>query len=146
MKRSVIVTLGGLVMTLLLLSLGTKVVLILSPDWRAVLGRSPSDFESLLASLRHVITTLTAFVYIPTAFLMGFLVGLFSSKHRISSAIIATCPAWILLVVVPPWGILIGLLIGSAAVFGAWLSKWVAQSLSSSNVAAPNSVERPLVR
>jgi hypothetical protein len=123
MKRSLIVVLVGFAMTLLLTSLGTGVVLSLSPGWRAVVGNAPKGFGFMMLSLVHSIRALVAFVYLPTALLVGFWVGLFSGKRKISSAIIATGPAWVPLSAVPPWGTLMSMFIAGAAAFGAWLSK-----------------------
>lgn len=123
MKRSLVVILAGLLATLLLVSLGTKAVMAFSADWRAV-GQS-KGYESMLDAMMHSLRALIAFVYVPTALLVGFLVGRFSQKRPVSCAIIATCPAWILLLAVPPWGTLTGVLIAGAGVLGAWLSKRV---------------------
>ncbi|MGA3128418.1 MAG: hypothetical protein ABSD13_17085 [Candidatus Korobacteraceae bacterium] len=122
MKRALLVILGGLVTTVLLMSAGTEIVLILSPGWKAVVTQTSKGYDSMMISLLNSLKALVAFVYIPTALLVGYLVGLFSRKRKISSAFIATCPAWGPLVAVPPWGTLISILIGSAAVIGAWLS------------------------
>lgn len=121
MKRSLVVMLAGLLTTLLLVSLGTKAVLALSANWGAV-GQS-KGYESMLVAMMHSFRSLVAFVYVPTALLVGFLVGRFSQKRQISFAIIATCPAWILLAAAPPWGTLVSVLIAAAGVLGAWLSK-----------------------
>src|SRR5690349_11865638 len=119
MKRTLLVILGGLLTTLLLISLGTKVVMTLSADWGAI-GQS-KGYESMLDAMTQSLRALVAFVHVPTALLVGFLVGRFSQKRQISSAIIATCPAWILLLAAPPWGTLAGVLIVGAGVLGAWL-------------------------
>jgi hypothetical protein len=95
----------------------------LSADWGAI-GQS-KGYESMLVAMIHSLRALVAFVYVPTSLIVGFLVGLFSQKRQISSAIIATCPAWILLAAAPPWGTLISVLIAGAGVLGAWLSKRV---------------------
>ncbi len=123
MKRSLVVILAGLLTTVLLVSLGTKVVLALSANWGAV-GQS-KGFESMLDAMTQSLRALVAFVHVPTALVVGFLVARFSQKRQISSAIIATCPAWILLLAAPPWGTLAGVLIAGTGVLGAWLSQRV---------------------
>ena len=121
MKRSLMVILAGFMSTMLLLSLGTKLVLALSANWAAV-GQS-KGYDSMLAAMAHSLGALVAFVHVPTALLVGLLVGMFAQDHRISSAIIATCPAWVLLAAVPPWGTLASVLIAGAGVLGVWLAK-----------------------
>ncbi len=123
MKRSLVVTLVGMAMTLLLLSLGMKVLVTLSPDWRALVRQVPRGHESLWVSFWHYFESVIAFVCIPTALLVGFLVGLFSSKYKLFCAVIATSPAWMPLLGMTLEGALVGMLIASTAVFGAWLSK-----------------------
>jgi hypothetical protein len=136
MKRSLVVILAGLLTTLLLVSLGTKAVLALSANW-GVVGQS-KGFESTLDAMTQSLRALVAFVHVPTALLVGFLVGRFSQKRQISSAIIATCPAWILLLAAPPWGTLAGVLIAGAGVLGAWLSKRVPHIRTGVGAAASN--------
>lgn len=129
MKRSFLVTLGGLAMTLLLATFGTGIILGMSPDWRALVTHIPNGNESLLASAVHsikIIKYVIVFVFIPTAFLVGFLTGMLStSKHKISSSIIASSPVWITLMFITLKAALISILIAGVAVFGAWLSKFL---------------------
>ena len=121
MKRALLVILGGLIATIVLVSAGTEVVMILT-GWRAVVTQTPKNFDSFLEFMRNVLNALLAFVYVPTALLVGYLVGMFSPTRKIICAIIATCPAWLLTAAAAP---VIGLVITSAAVLGAWLSERV---------------------
>jgi hypothetical protein len=128
MKRLLAVTLGGVALTLLVISLGTDAVLSHSPTWRAVAAGLPNSNESFDAWLMHLdkmIPTVIGLVYIPTALLVGFLVGIFSRRHRMSCAIVASCPAWAPLLLVAPKTALVSVAIAGVAVLGAWLSKWV---------------------
>ena len=121
MKRSLLVIVAGVVTTLLLLSLGTKLVLALSGSWGT--GGESKGYDSMLVAMTHTLGALVTFVHVPTAFLVGLLVGVFAQNHRASSAIIATSPAWIVLAVVPPWGTMASVLIAGVGVLGVWLAK-----------------------
>jgi hypothetical protein len=128
MKRLLAVTFGGVAFTLLVIALGTGAVLSHNPAWRAVVAGLPNSNESFDAWLMHfdkMIPTVIGLVYIPTALLVGFLVGIFSRRHRMSCAIVASCPAWAPLLFIAPKTAFVSVVIAGVAVLGAWLSKWV---------------------
>jgi uncharacterized membrane protein (Fun14 family) len=131
MKRPLVVILVGIAMTLLLMGLGTHILVTFSPDWKALASHVPRGHESLWASFMHFNRDMIAFVYVPTALLGGFFVGLFSRKHQLIYAVIATCPAWMMLA-----GLTLkeGVLGIGIALIGGWLSKkavvWYAKNLA----------------
>lgn len=128
MKRSLVVILAGMVATLLLISVGIHVLDTLSPDWRALASGVPRPHESLWASFTHNYENIFAFVCVPTALLVGFLVGLLCSEYKVLFGVIATSPAWVPLLSIGWEGVFGGALMASAAAFGAWLSKRVART------------------
>lgn len=125
MKRSLLVTFVGVVVTVLLISVGMAALLSQNTDWRAIITSRPSINEPFGAWLKHLdrlIPTAVGLVCVPTALLVGFLVGAFSTQHKISGAVIASSPAWAPLLFITFRSALIGFLVAAAAVLGAWLS------------------------
>jgi hypothetical protein len=127
MKRSLAVILGGIVITVLLISVGMTAVLSQSSDWKGIVTSRSYSNESFDTWLKHfdkLIPTVILLVYLPTALLVGFLVGSFSSRRKLSCAIVALCPAWAPLLFITWRSALMSAVIAGVAVLGAWLSKW----------------------
>ena len=127
MKRSLAVTFVGIVIASLLVSLGTWAVLSQSPAWKALVTGVPNSnesFDTWLAHFGSMVWTVVGLVYVPTALLVGLLVGLFSNRHKMSCAIAASCPAWAPPLFTTPRIAFVNAVIAGVAVLGAWLSKW----------------------
>jgi hypothetical protein len=128
LKRSLAVTLIGIVVASLLVSLGTWVVLSHSPTSKAFVTGAPHSsepFDIWLAHFGNMVWTVVGLVCVPTALLVGLLVGLFSNCHKTSFAIAASFPAWAPPLFTSPRIALMSAVIAGIAVLGAWLSKWV---------------------
>jgi hypothetical protein len=132
MKRSLAVTFVGIVTALLLVSLGTWAALSRSPAWKALVTGVPNRNESFdiwLAHFGNMVWTVVGLVCVPTALLVGLLVGLFSNRHKTVCAIAASFPAWAPPLFASPRIAFISAVIAGVAVLGAWLPKWVSVPL-----------------
>jgi len=125
MKRSITVIVVGVIVTLLLLSLGMAVVLSQSHDWRGIVTSSNESFDTWLEHFDKLMPAVILLVYLPTALVVGFLVGLFSSRHKVECAIVASCPAWTPLLFITWRTAFVGVGIAGVAVLGAGLSNWI---------------------
>jgi len=127
MARTLIVALAGVILALVLVSLGTYAVVRNTPAGRAISGQSsmPADTWKAVESSYYLFVFGVA---LPAVLIVGFLVGLLSKRYQLIAAPLATSPVSVMasgLVLGGVWATVILALgaTGAAYVATRWRSK-----------------------
>lgn len=94
MRRTVVVTIAGVMLSLLLVGVGTFVVLRTTTPGKIVSGQAPMA-QDALGAIDAWYFTIILYVALPTVLLVGLLVGIFTHQYQWLAAAVATSPIWV---------------------------------------------------
>ena len=123
MARTVVVAIAGALLTLLLLSFGTYVAVKNTSSGRMVSGQSqmPADPWKAIEGFHDVAMI---YVVVPTALVVGFLVGVFAKRYALLAAAVATSPILVLSFSGAPRDVLATAALLLCAIGAAYVAVW----------------------